>query len=215
MNSYLKICGLAASLHFSGIQTIEAATLYIDPSLQSVVSDTLVSVDVKVGDLSGTQVGAYDFILSYDPSLLTFASLGFGGYLGYDGDPTSEGIFYRYTSDPGTLNVWEVSSLIDLSGQPIDTFTLFSVTFNTKSSGTANLSLLGNIDGYDEPDNFLGDAIGAPISLADIDGASIDIQPRQDGNIPEPSSLLLMGLGFALLRWRYAMASGRAVEIAD
>ncbi len=196
MNRYLKICGLAASLQFSGMQAIEAATLYIDPGTQSVVSGSSVSVNINVGELGGTQVGTYDFILSYDPSLLTFASLGFGSNLGYDLDS-----LFGFSNDSGALNVWEVSLLDPLSGQP-DSFTLFSVTFNTKSSGTAGLSLSGNILNYVEPDNYLGDAAGDPISLASIDGATIDIQPRQDGNVPEPSSLLLMGLGLPLLRRR-------------
>lgn len=206
MNRFLKIFVLVASLQVVGVQVVEAATLFIDPNSQSVVSGSTVSVDVNVGVLGDTQVGAYDFILSYDPSLLTFASLSFGSYLGYDGDPTWEGISYGHASDPGALNVWEVSQLLDLSGQPTDTFKLFSVMFNTKSSGTASLSLSGNILGYDELDNFLGDADGNPISLASIDRASIDIQPNPN-NIPEPSSLLLMGLGFAFLRLRYAMVS--------
>lgn len=115
MNSFIKICGLVASLQFLGIQAPEAATLSIAPNTQSVTLGQAVSVNVDVGDLGVEQVGAYDFFITYDSGFLTFSGVNFGSFLGYESYPP-QGIIDDSTS--GMLNVAEMSLLSDLSAQP-------------------------------------------------------------------------------------------------
>lgn len=82
------------------------------------------------------------------------------------------------------------------------------MTFQTHDAGLTTLGLMGNIGGPSPHlDTYLGDANALPILLTQITGADIQIEPRPDGNIPEPSSLLLLGLGLPILLRRLGKIS--------
>jgi hypothetical protein len=178
-------------------QGAQAVVLSIDPSPSVVASGTQQAVDIKVGGLNDEFIGAYDFNLLYDSSLLSVSSVVFGNYLDEDFVSGLGSSVQDYIDDgSGTFNVFE-ASFGDLGLQNGSTdFTLFSVTFDTHGEGIANLAFSGNIAAQSHPDNFLGDDQGDAIPVVNQEGESAG-QIEVTRSVPEPGSLLLLGIGLA------------------
>lgn len=155
------------------------------PSNQSVLLGSTASVDVNVINPGGTLIGAYDFNIEYDPTILSPTSVDFGSGLGAPLDSLASFTL----ADP--LNVAELSFLWDFTGYQdgVSDFTLFTVHFDTIGLGVSPLSFSENILGI--AGGFLGDDWGEPIQPLGLGTGSIEVV------IPEPGTLLLVGIGIA------------------
>ena len=115
---YLKYTRmLMAALLLTGIliySPAQAITVTVDPVAQDVILGNQAIVDVIIyGYAPGARVniaiGAFDFDITYDPSILGFDSLVFGSSLG---SLPSEAIAgFSNNSVSGVLNIFEISLL--------------------------------------------------------------------------------------------------------
>jgi len=163
------------------IQT-QAITLSFNPSSQFTRAS---SVDVALV-ISGLASGAppslstFDVDISFNPDILAFASATFGDpVLGDQLDLFSLGSLTSATAGVGTANLFELSfdSQTDLDALQAGNFTLATLTFNTKGKGFSPLEISVNA---------LGDSLGNSLTAGVRSGVIA---------VPEPSSLLLSGLG--------------------
>ncbi len=169
-----------------------AVALILAPNAQNVGVGSQVSVDVRAINLAGDFVGAYDFNVSWDPTLLDFINIEFSPYL--DGPSMSTQSFDEFT--PGTLSVSEFSSG-SLSMQDGTPFTLFTLTFDALAVGTSDFHFTaGGSPGFD----FLADAFGETLDV-EIREGKIRIDP-----VPVPAAVwfLLSGLAAIGMRARRA-----------
>lgn len=166
--------------------TSQAITIGFDPVSQEVYVGSPADVELVISGLgNGTwpSVGIFDLDISFDPSILDFASATFGDPVLGDqldiwdlgGNPMDASI-----TSPGVLNIYEVSLDLpwDLDDFQADSFTLATLTFDTLAVGTSSLDI---------SINALGDAWGDPLSADVLSGS---ISP-----IPEPSTMLLVSCG--------------------
>jgi hypothetical protein len=188
-----------------------AITLAFSPISQTVDFGVQATVEVWVTDLDTTSsppnqavgkyiVGAYDFNILYDPSILSFAGISFGTLLGGGPDNSIQDVDVDAVSNPASLNVAEVSVL---SGSDLGSlqaslleFVLFSLNFKAIREGTSLLSFSGNIA---PEDDFLGDEEGNVIALAPTGTGSITVNPQA---APEPGTLSLMAAAAFAMAWR-------------
>jgi hypothetical protein len=154
------------------------------------VQSELVNATVSVTNLNSELVGAYDFELDWDPALLSFESILFDTLLDGPGDSIQ-----GFTAGTGRLNAFEVSLglLVDQAG--LDTFRLFTATFEAIGTGTASLGFAGTL-----PQLLVND-LGEEYVGTTLLGATLLVSPPV--SVPEPSTLstLLIGLP-ALLAMR-------------
>jgi hypothetical protein len=177
-------------LFFAAGRALAMPTLEFVPSAQTVNLGDQTTVDINVTGLSGEFVGAFDFDVNWDSSLLSLASVDFGTSLGGPVDSAQSNPLTD-SSNPtfglaGTANVAEVS-FADLSTLQTgtDPFSLFSLTFESLAAGTSSLAFSPGLFG-----GFLGDDLGFSLLTDASATGAITVDP-----IPAAVYLFLSGLG--------------------
>lgn len=158
-----------------------ATTLSFTPAVGNLTVGGNVAIDVRVSGLAaGTDVGAFDFSVLFNASVLNLTGYTLGAALGdvsaFEALDASAGSIGN-----GKFNLAEISLLSDLGPQQ-DAFTLATLYFTGIAAGSSALSL---------GDVVLGDAFGNALA-ADLGGATVSA-------VPEPQVLLLFISGLALL----------------
>ena len=173
---------------FLSVGSAWAVSIDIVPASQDVLVGDTVDVEIAIsglGNLGVPSLGAFDIVLAFDPTVLTYQSAVFGDpLLGDELDVWDFGMNpMGVTSGAGTVNPWEVSLdfPIDLDTLQAGDFTLVTLSFAAAGPGTSTLTLWANA---------LGDAAGAPLA-ADLGGGSVSVQSA----VPEPTATLLFGIG--------------------
>lgn len=176
----------------------QAIAIGLSPSSANIELGNQVDVDLIISDLGdgfAPSLGAFDFNVNFDSTILDFSSLTFGDPI--LGDQLNlfsylfglDSINGFMEVDDSTVNLFEISLdwPQDLDDFQVDSFTLATLTFNTIGEGTSNLDL-NNV--------ILGDAFGAPLT-AEIVNSSVTVIPRTVPSVPEPTTtigLLLLGV---------------------
>lgn len=155
----------------------------IDPTSTNEQLGNSVAVDVNIGGLTGEVIGGFDIDVSYDASVLAFSEVIFGPFL--DG-PTDS--LRSVLLSGATVNAAEVSLGLLLNQDGSTGFTLFSIVFDTIGLGTSALDL--NV-------NDLSDFDGGELDSLTL-GGSVNVEEGTT-SVPEPSSLSVALLAFALL----------------
>jgi hypothetical protein len=163
--------------------TVSAISLEFYPATQTITQGGQADVAVWLRELNGNQIGTFDMSVSFDPTVLGLAAdpVAFGVGLGAPNDSVQ-----AIVQGAGFIEVTETSLLFDLSGQPSDELLLFTLSFIGINQGLSSL-LFDAVT--------LGDANGDPLS-ADYLSATVTVEPRQN-IVPEPGTLLLLGVGLA------------------
>ncbi len=186
-----------------GVQEAKALSLDFLLSSSSVdVGDTvtLSAVIGGLGDFTAPSLGAFDFNIEFDPALveLTASPVIFGTLLGDEGFGES---LSGSSAASGSVNLFALSFLTgaELDALQPSSFTLATLSFNALASGVNAFSFSSVI---------LGDGAGDPL-VASLGGASLTINsitppppppPPPPSDVPEPSSILLLGIGIAVGR---------------
>jgi hypothetical protein len=179
-----KLVFISALLFGSAMPAANATpVLSFVPTGQLVVLGNQAFVDVV---LSGLEAGgldeilsAYDISFTYDDSILGYASGTF--YDLVDISPVPD------TSVSGQVS-WNSASFASdaaLQASQGDSLTLATLVFNTLSTGTSSLTFT-----YDDLTGLNALALDHTV----VNG-SITVT-AQNGSVPEPTTLMLMGLGF-------------------
>ena len=184
-------------------------TLSILPPTNTLNVGQAFTVDVMISGV--LDLYAYDIVLSCNPSLIGFSSASQGTFLSQGGTtlwlPPTSGV-------PGQIgHATEIllGAPTGVSGDGL----LFSLNLQALAPGTGNLDFL-NISLYDSFLNAINfQSIYAQYNILSGGGGGGGGGGGDNGNIPEPSTLVLYTLGFALsgfLLWRRRLLKCRNVS---
>jgi len=161
-----------------------AISLEFDPVTQTVATGGQANVEVWLRELNGTLIGAYDIAVTFDPAVLMPSGnpFTFGTGLGAPDNSSTSWII-----GPTFIVMSEVSLLSDLSGQHpgSDELLLFTLSFTGIGTGSSPLTF---------HDVTLGDENGERLTSGNL-GATVTVEQRPV--VPEPGTLLLLGVGLA------------------
>ncbi len=147
-------------LFFVSLQA-HAGFLEFRPGNQAVELGDQANVDVFFSDTNGELVGAYGLSAHYDQSIVSLAAVDFGTAFGGPFG-SFEGATIDNSNGRVDLSGFSFSDLNLLQGG-LDEILIASLTFDTLSFGTTDLTMTPNILG--SPGAYLGDEFGAPIPL--------------------------------------------------
>ena len=183
-----------------------AISLTFVPANQNVTQGSPATIRINVSDLNPSpgapSLGAFDFSVLFDPTILSFTGVTFGGNAGVS-DQLQLGAACNPVSGlcgsvpgAGAVEIFELSALsaAALDAGQTDAFTIATLTFNALKGGTSSLAVSGP-PGLTLP--VFGDALGNPLSLT-LGTASVTVSSIVTG-VPEPTVWLLVVTGFALL----------------
>ena len=163
-----------------------ALSLAFTPSSASIGIGDAIDMGIVISGLENADLGAFDLNINYDSTILSFNTYSLGDGLGDiaagDADDWSFG-----DDGLGTINLAELSWLLDLSSQP-DTFTLATVSFTGTGTGTSPLSFSNVILSDDLAGELIATTEGGSISVSSGGGAA---------PVPEPATMFLMVTGLA------------------
>ena len=156
----------------------DALTLAIRPVDQDVVQGQQVHVDVIATDLNAEIISTYDFVVTWDPAVLSLASVELDVFLG-------PGSHQDYDVDAGSVNVAEIAvSDVPPNQNGLGEFRLFSLTFDTIAAGTSALAMRGNMS---PTSGFALGRYAQPL-VTNPTTASITVIGDQDADgVPDPS----------------------------
>ena len=160
--------------------SVQATSLVFMPNHPTVEVGQTQNMGIWIQDMEeGTDLGAFDFTVQYNPNILSFISYSLGPNLG---DLSIDDAFDVSSGEivSGSVNLAEFSFLWDLSGQQ-DSFYLGTLNFNAIAPGTTALSF---------SDISMGDYYGNPLTMDTLSGKVSVAAP-----VPEPSTSLLFILG--------------------
>ncbi|ABG41269.1 PEP motif putative anchor-like protein [Paraglaciecola sp. T6c] len=168
-------------------QSANAAVITMTPSSQTIELGETANVDVSISDFATDQyLGAYDFEVAFNDSILSVSNIVFGTELGFS--------FQDEFSFGANLHAVLESSLEDaqyLVDNQASEFLLFSIEFTAVGFGTSSVafdsSLLGDQDGNE---------------ITDVDFNSARITVNNPNAVPEPGALSLLLAGFAFVAIR-------------
>jgi hypothetical protein len=179
---------------------LNAQATSIDLSLDRNQINTGDSVTLQVringlNDLAAPSLGDYDVNLNYNPNIFNVETITWGdATLGDQLDLSGFGSLKdQSNSNAGVLNLFELSfnDPWDLNSRQTGSFTLFSVLFSSIASGATDFSL---------DINAIGDEFGNSIDIDTLSNARVNVNTTP---VPEPSSLILIMSGLALiLLWK-------------
>jgi hypothetical protein len=175
--------------------------LSFNPSSSSINVGDSIDVEIRIsGFENGVDLGAFDFNLNFDDTILDFTGYTLG--TGLNNNDIDQSL------DMSTgFNLSELSFLDDFSFQE-DEFVLATVSFVGKSIGTSTLSLSDIVLSSAFPLNGVDENPIMEIS-ADTDGGSITVIGNSFSAVPEPGTLylVLMGIIGGLASRRYGSQS--------
>lgn len=179
------IATIATALAMCLALPASAAIIGFNPSSQSVNVGSTTTVDLIIsglGDGAAPSLGTFDVDIGFDSSILTFNGATFGNQL----DLFGLGDINSVTLGVSSINLFELSfeSVADLDSLQAGAFTLATLSFTALSTGSSPLSISVNA---------LGDSLGDPLQAELVTGSISNI--RNVNAVPEPSSLLLVGIG--------------------
>lgn len=180
MKKILIGCCLFSAVTFGGSQGWATSLSFVPNSSAINIGDSI-DVDVELSDLGGSYVGAFDFDVNYDDTVLTFNSYSLTGSLG---DISAGDAFDWSWGDLGfgTVNLSELSLLWDFtSRQDGSSLTLARLSFIGTNVGTTSLSF-DNVTISDD----MWSGIGVSLYTGSIDVAA---------PVPEPAAMFLFGTG--------------------
>jgi hypothetical protein len=143
MNSTSKMMLIALTL--AAAQSMAQSEPEISISSETVSVGGIATVDLSISGLgSGTQLGAYDLNIAYNPSIVSFNSALFGDpKLGDELNLEGYGTLSAAQSGSGTVEVQELSfdSIAALETQQASAFTLVQLSFDARAVGSSSLDL--------------------------------------------------------------------------
>jgi len=183
-------------------------SLEFNPMSQTATLGSMASVDIMVTN-PDTLVGAFDFWVNYDSSIISLNSIVWGTGLGTLVPGTDADYFVDNSHVPGSIKLvnlwaeWDGSSALN---QNSGGFSLLTMNFDTLAIGT---SALWFTDAFELDANglnlladdlvrnsFLSDVNYDYIAIADSIGQG-SITVTSPTNVPEPGTSLLLALGLA------------------
>ena len=183
---------LAAALTAGVSGQATAASLQVQPSLDTIAAGNSVSVQITITDmfdLAAPSLGSYDLDVNFDAGVLSYSSITWGTQLDLFGLGSLQAIDTAQAAS-GLLNIYEVSydDVADLDSLQLNDFTLFTLTFTAIGPGFSALTL-----GV----NDLGDSLGIGIAPSSVGSASVTVS-----EVPLPATLPLFAAGLLTLMRR-------------
>jgi hypothetical protein len=166
--------------------TSNAFVVGFTPTSQSVHVGDNVSVDITVSDFSASEsLGDYDFVFSFDNSILNLSSIMFGNELGFSDQGSVD-------LGSGDINLYGLSfeDAEFLESNQADSFTLATLSFGTLGLGISSLDISSTF--------AFGDQFGDPLR-AELSSGAIEVLEGQSVGVPEPGALLLLSTGLAAM----------------